>query len=247
MRILHSDSMSSFVPEDAIEGLVILMDKAEGWTSFDVVNKTRNLLRKRLQLKKLKVGHAGTLDPMATGLLILCTGKYTSLLQSFQDLPKTYSGTMHLGAVTASYDRESAPEQEKDWSGVTVHGIETALDAFRGDIQQVPPLYSAIKVDGQRAYSLARRGKELELAPRPVTIHAFEVDAARIPDVDFRVVCSKGTYIRSLAHDLGQALGCGAYLTALRREAIGTHGVAQALDIDAFASWTQQTPAASQG
>lgn len=238
LRILTSGDLSSFAPEDAPEGLVLLLDKAEGWTSFDAVNKTRNLLRKRLQLKKLKVGHAGTLDPMATGLLILCTGKYTSLLQSFQDQPKTYSGTMRLGAVTASYDRESPPEQIKDWQTVSVEAIEAALPAFIGDILQVPPLFSAIKVDGQRAYSLARRGKDVELAPRPVTVHSFTVDASRLPDLDFHVVCSKGTYIRSLAHDLGQILGCGAYLTALRREAIGTHRVENALSMESLAIWT---------
>lgn len=240
LRILDTTSLSSFVPEDAPEGLVILLDKAEGWTSFDVVNKTRNLLRKRLQVKKLKVGHAGTLDPMATGLLILCTGKYTSLLQSFQDQPKTYSGTMRLGAVTASYDRETPPEQEKDWRSVSEVQIEAALPAFIGDILQVPPLFSAIKVDGQRAYSLARRGKEMELAARPVSVHSFTVDASELPDLGFQVECSKGTYIRSLAHDLGQKLGCGAYLTALRRDAIGPHRVDQALTIEALAEWTQR-------
>lgn len=242
LRILTISSLSSYTPEDAIEGLVILMDKAEGWTSFDAVNKTRNLLRKRLQLKKLKVGHAGTLDPMATGLLILCTGKYTSLLQTFQDQPKTYSGTMRLGAVTASYDRESPPENEKDWRSVHAERIEAALPAFTGDILQVPPLYSAIKVDGQRAYSLARRGKDLELEPRPVSVHSFTIDATRLPDLDFRVECSKGTYIRSLAHDLGQELGCGAYLTALRREAIGPHNVNDALTTGSFAEWTGRPP-----
>lgn len=237
MHVLDTENRSRFVPEDAPSGLVILVDKPEGWTSFDVVNKVRSLLRKRLGLKKIKVGHAGTLDPMATGLLLLCTGSYTPLLESLQAESKEYTGTLTLGARTASFDRETPEEDPRPWQHLQDADIQRALPALTGQILQRPPLYSAIRVNGQRAYLLARKGKETELPLRPVTIFRFEADGNHLPFVSFRIQCSKGTYIRSLAHDLGQMLGCGAYLSALRREAIGTYPVSKALSLIQFEEW----------
>lgn len=237
LRILRKDTLPQWSPEQAEEGLVLLVDKPLGWTSFDVVNKVRYLLRRRLQLKKLKVGHAGTLDPMATGLLILCTGKYTSLLDSFQAQTKQYSGIIRLGARTASYDAETPEEDARPWAHLTPEQIREASTHFTGEIEQIPPAYSAIKIDGQRSYDLARKGKEKQLAARAVTVSAFDIDATRLPDVSFEVTCSKGTYIRSLAHDLGATLGCGAYLRALRRDGIGAFLLTTSVSLDDLAAW----------
>lgn len=219
---------------DFEKGVIILIDKPYGWSSFDVVNKIRGTIKYQLGIKKLKVGHAGTLDPLATGLLIVCTGKLTKSIDQLQAIEKTYSGTFLLGHTTPTYDGESSPDAAFDISHVDQHLIEETTQRFIGKIQQVPPIYSAIKIDGKAAYTLARKGKELEMKARDVEIFSFEIVNVNLPEVDFLVNCSKGTYIRSLAHDFGKSLGAGAYLKALRREAIGTYGVNAALSIEEF-------------
>ena len=225
----------------APEGGVLLVDKPQQWTSFDVVKKVRGALRVK------KVGHAGTLDPMATGLLILCSGKMTKQIDRFQAQAKCYEGTMRLGAVTASYDADTPREDEKGFHDVTEDHIRHAAESFVGEISQLPPMYSAVKVEGQRLYKLARKGKEVERKARTVTVSRFSIDAVRLPDVDFTVDCSKGTYVRSLAHDLGQKLGCGAYLTALRRTAIGEQLVVDAWTIERLSQHAASLHSASAG
>lgn len=212
----------------APSGGVLLVDKPQGWTSFDVVKKVRGTLRVK------KVGHAGTLDPMATGLLILCSGPMTRSIDTFQALVKQYEGSLRLGAVTASYDAETPEEQHRPVGKLRIEDVRSAAQRYEGDIAQLPPMYSAVKVDGRRLYSLARKGKEVERKPRTVHVARFEITGAEFPDVHFRVTCSKGTYVRTLAHDLGQDLGCGAYLTALRRTAIGSFFADEAWSIDAI-------------
>ena len=207
-------------------GGVLLVDKPGGWTAFDVVKKIRGTLRVK------KVGHAGTLDPMATGLLILCSGPMTKRLDTFQALNKQYEGSMRLGAVTASYDAETPEERPKPVSHLDVDDIRAATKPFLGDILQLPPMYSAVKVDGKRLYQLARKGKEVERRERSVKVERFDITDVQLPDASFRVVCSKGTYVRTLAHDLGQQLGCGAYLTSLRRTAIGSFHADEAWSIE---------------
>lgn len=194
---------------------ILLIDKPLEWTSFDVVKKLRGILKIK------KIGHAGTLDPLATGLLILCTGKMTKRIESFQNQEKEYTGKMILGQTTPSYDLETEPTLPQDLSEITAKKIYFAASQLTGLINQVPPLHSAIKVDGKRAYKLARAGQEVELKARQVTISAFDITAINLPEIEFRVVCSKGTYIRSLARDLGAALGVGAYLSELCRTRIG--------------------------
>lgn len=206
------------LPAELREGGVILVDKPYEWTSFDAVNKLKKLL-------KVKVGHAGTLDPLATGLLICCAGKYTKKISEYQKLPKEYTGIFHLGEVTPTYDLESEPGPFGDYDAITEQQIAEVTKQFTGDIMQLPPIHSAIKKEGKRAYEYARAGKEIKLEPRPVQITEFEITAIQLPEVHFRVVCSTGTYIRSLAHDFGQALGCGAYLQELRRTKIGEFSV----------------------
>ena len=204
------------------KGGVILVDKPYKWTSFDAVNHIKIALR-------AKIGHAGTLDPLATGLLICCTGEMTKKISGYQQLPKEYTGIIHLGAVTATYDLESTPEDEKPYEQITEQQIREAVQKLTGDIMQVPPIHSAIKKDGKRSYDLARAGKDVVLDARPVTIGEFEIISITLPEVHFRVLCSTGTYIRSLAHDFGQLLGCGAYLQELRRTKIGNFTAGDAL------------------
>lgn len=196
-------------------GAVLLVDKPLRWTSFDVVQKLRNLIRIR------KIGHAGTLDPLATGLLIICTGKFTKKINEYMAQEKEYTGSFTLGATTPTYDLESEPGNFRDHSGIREEDIIRATQQFTGEILQVPPAHSAIKQGGKRVYELARAGKEVKLEPRKVVIRTFEITAVEMPVVHFRVVCSTGTYIRSLAHDMGAALGCGAYLSSLCRTRIG--------------------------
>lgn len=215
------------------EGSVILVDKPYRWTSFDVVHK----LRKPIQTK---IGHAGTLDPLATGLLICCTGAYTKKITDYHMLPKEYTGIFHLGATTPTYDLESEPENFKPFEHFTEAQLIDATKAFIGDILQMPPAHSAIKKDGKRAYELARAGKEVNLAARPITIGEFELTQIALPEVHFRVTCSTGTYIRSLAQDFGQALGCGAYLQALRRTKIGNYSVDHALSTDEWMAYLKE-------
>jgi len=210
------------------QGRVLLIDKPLTWTSFNVVSKIRSAIRIK------KVGHAGTLDPLATGLLIVCTGKFTKRINEFMGQEKEYTGTFTLGATTPTFDLESAPEDFRPLDGITEADLRQAALSFTGDILQMPPIHSAIKQGGKPVYLLARKGKEVHLEPRPVTIRAFDITEVRLPEVDFRVVCTTGTYIRSLANDFGAALGCGGHLSALRRTRIGDSRVEDALQLDAF-------------
>ncbi|MGF7080865.1 tRNA pseudouridine(55) synthase TruB [Mucilaginibacter sp. UYCu711] len=212
---------------DFAAGELLLVNKPYEWTSFDVVGKLRNSFKPL----KLKVGHAGTLDPLATGLLIICTGKMTKQIDTFQAEEKEYTGTMILGATTASYDMETAVEETFTTSNLTDEAIRNACEQFTGDIQQYPPAHSAIKIDGERLYEKARRGEEVELRLRSVTITKFEITRIALPEIDFRVVCSKGTYIRSLVHDFGKALNNGAYLSKLTRTRSGNFKLEDAWEV----------------
>ena len=220
--------LNSFDPD----GSLWLLDKPLNWTSFDVVNKVRNILRQ-------KVGHAGTLDPLASGLLILGSGKGTKLMESLMGQEKEYTGTLTLGQTTPSADRETAVDRERPWQHLTEADITTAAATFTGVIQQHPPLFSAIKIGGKKAYELARKGRDLVPDARPVTISAFDITAINGPEVAFRVVCSKGTYIRSLARDLGEALGCGAHLSSLVRTRIGDYQLTDAFSLAGMEQFRQ--------
>ncbi len=214
------------IQQTFLEGKAMLIDKPLHWTSFDAVRKLRSIL----QIKK--IGHAGTLDPLATGLLIVCTGKFTKKINEYMAAEKEYTGSITLGAVTPTYDLESEPEQQKDISFVTPALLQATTAQFTGTIDQLPPVYSAIKKDGVALYELARRGTAVELKARSITIHSFELTEIALPVVHFKVVCSTGTYIRSLANDFGAALGCGGYLSSLRRTRIGEFNVADAIGMD---------------
>jgi tRNA pseudouridine55 synthase len=213
---------------DFEEGKVLLINKPLHWTSFDAVRKIRNIIRVK------KVGHAGTLDPLATGLLIICTGKFTKKINEYMAREKEYTGSITLGATTPTYDLESNPEDFQPTGHITEAEIRAATAPFTGDILQIPPAHSAIKVGGKRVYELARKGKEVNLEPRPVTIKEFVITAIEMPVVEFRVVCSTGTYIRSLANDFGKAIGCGAYLSSLCRTRIGEYRLEDAMTIEEF-------------
>ena len=220
--------------EEFLQGKVLLIDKPLEWTSFQAVNKIRWHIKKQFGLKKIKVGHAGTLDPLATGLLIICTGKMTKQINEFQAQEKEYTGTFHLGATTPSYDLETEVNEEYPTAHITSESIESVTQSFLGEIDQKPPIFSAIKKDGKRLYDISRKGETTEIQSRKVTISAFEITRIAMPEVDFRVSCSKGTYIRSLANDFGIALDSGAHLSTLRRTRIGEFSVENALSIDAF-------------
>lgn len=222
--------------EDYKEGQVILIDKPLEWTSFQVVNKIRWLLRKQFQLKKLKVGHAGTLDPLATGLLILCTGKFTKKIETYQAQEKEYTGTITLGATTPSYDLETEIDKTFDISTITEAQLLETTKQFLGEIEQQPPVFSALKKDGKRLYEFARAGEQIEVPKRKISISAFEITKIELPLVHFRIACSKGTYIRSIAHDFGKALHNGAHLSSLRRTKIGKFSVEDARTIEQFQS-----------
>lgn len=219
--------------QDYQTGQVLLIDKPLGWTSFQVVNKVRWLIRQEFDIKKIKVGHAGTLDPLASGLLILCTGKFTKQIQSYQAQHKEYTGTITLGGTTPSYDLETDIDQKFATTGITQEAINKAREQFVGDIMQQPPIFSALKKEGKRLYEYARAGETVEIPKRPVHISAFEITRVDLPDVHFRVACSKGTYIRSLAHDFGKALNNGGHLSALRRTKIGEFDVKNAQTLEA--------------
>jgi tRNA pseudouridine55 synthase len=206
---------------------IILIDKPIDWTSFDVVNKIKFALKKRYGA--VKIGHAGTLDPKATGLLILCTGKKTKAIQFIQDADKEYTGTFYLGATTACYDTERPVNETFDITAITEDAIRNCAKSFLGEQQQFPPAYSAVKIDGKRAYALARAGKEVAVKSKTITVHTFEVTAIQLPYIDFRITCTKGTYIRSIASDFGKRLNNGAYLHALRRTKIGGYAIEDAL------------------
>ncbi len=215
--------------EDYAEGAVLLVDKPENWTSFDVVNKLRILLRRKFG--KIKVGHAGTLDPLATGLLIICTGKKTKEIDRYMGLDKEYTGAFVMGATTPSFDRETEEDQKFDHRPEMQDMVVKAAE-FLGPQEQIPPMYSAVKVNGKAAYLAARKGAEIELKARPIHIHEFEIGEYVEQLAQFRIKCSKGTYIRSIARDFGRALGSGAYLHTLRRTAIGPHRIESALSLE---------------
>ena len=219
---------------DFVEGEMLLIDKPLNWTSFDVVNFLRSFIRKSYNLKKLKVGHAGTLDPLATGLLIICTGKLTKTINEYQGMDKTYIGSMKMGYTTPSYDGETETDAHFDISHLTHEDLTKASNLFKGEIDQVPPIYSAIKIAGKRAFEHARKNKDIVLKSRTVAIHQFDLSQIELPDINFSVKCSKGTYIRSLVHDFGKSLNNGAYLTGLRRTEIGKYKVSDAYILDEF-------------
>lgn len=211
------------------EGKTLLFNKPKGWSSFDVVKKVRGTIKIK------KVGHAGTLDPLATGLLILCTGKHTKQITQIQDAEKVYEVIFKLGATTPSYDAEYPEENLQDASHITAQAIEDALPTFRGEIIQLPPIFSAVKIDGKRAYKSARKGKDVKLRPRNVNVYEFQILDFQSPNhVQALIRCSKGTYIRSLVHDLGQNLGVGAYIRELKRTRIGTHKLSDAWEVADF-------------
>lgn len=260
-------SKNQAFPDPFPKGAVLLVDKPPGWTSFDVVNKVRYMLSRRLGVKKLKIGHAGTLDPLATGLLILCVGEYTRRIEEFQGMPKEYTGTITFGATTPSFDLEKAVDATFPTAHLDDALLQSAKQRFEGDIMQIPPVFSAVKVDGRRLYKNARTGEEVELPERPVRIDTIEIGTLRpVPpagseqavvlskkgaaiflhpehaegvQADFRVVCGKGTYIRSLASDLGAAAGTGAYLASLRRTRTGGFSVDDAWQLEQLAEFLQ--------
>jgi len=221
-------------PETYLDGTVLYIDKPLTWTSFDVVNKIRKSLRHYLGIQKIKVGHAGTLDPLATGLVIICTGKATKQIMQYQDMDKAYTAQIRLGATTPSFDLETEVDQRFPWEHIDSHKIEQALLKLSGKQEQMPPLFSAKSVDGKRAYAMARKGKQVELKPQQVHISQLNLLSLDLPDLTLQVDCSKGTYIRSLARDLGSMLGSGAHLTGLRRTRIGPHFVDKATSIENF-------------
>lgn len=212
--------------EDYLDGQVLLIDKPLTWSSFQAVNKLKYILKRKYDLpKKFKIGHAGTLDPLATGLLIICTGKFTKRITEIQAQAKEYTGTFTVGATTPSYDLETEVDATFLTEHITAELIQETTKQFLGEINQKPPVFSAIKKDGKRLYEHARAGEEVEIAFRKTTIHEFEITRIALPEIDFRVVCSKGTYIRSLAFDFGKAVNSGAYLSVLRRTKIGDYSV----------------------
>jgi len=215
-------------------GQVLLIDKPLTWTSFQVVNKLRWEIRQQFNIKKIKVGHAGTLDPLATGLLIICTGKQTKQIDTYQGQVKEYTGTFTLGATTPSYDLETEIDNTFSIAHITEALLHETTQQFTGEIQQKPPIFSAIKKDGKRLYELARKGETTEIKERTVTVTSFEITKINLPAVDFRIICSKGTYIRSIAFDFGKALNSGGHLSALRRTKIGEFSVDNALSVAGF-------------
>lgn len=221
--------------EDYQNGQILLIDKPLNWSSFQAVNKIKYALINKVGLpKKFKIGHAGTLDPLASGLLLICTGKFTKTISELQGQAKEYTGTFYLGSTTPSYDLETEIDETFSISHVDEDLIQQTVKQFLGEIDQKPPIYSAIKKDGVRLYEHARAGEVIEIASRKTTIHEFEITRIDLPEIDFRVVCSKGTYIRSLAFDFGKALNSGAHLTALRRTKIGDYHVENAVDVIQF-------------
>ncbi|TMM59368.1 tRNA pseudouridine(55) synthase TruB [Maribacter algarum] len=227
--------MDTRTKEDFLNGQLLLIDKPLGWSSFQAVNKLKWAIRKKFSLKKIKIGHAGTLDPLATGLLLICTGKFTKTINELQGQIKEYTGTITLGATTPSYDLETAVDKNYPTQHISEEKIHKVVAKFIGEIEQLPPIFSALKKDGRRLYEYAREGKEVEIKKRKITISEFEITSINMPKVDFRVVCTKGTYIRSLAHDFGKMLDSGGHLSELRRTKIGDYNVNKALDPTIFA------------
>ncbi|WP_417884892.1 tRNA pseudouridine(55) synthase TruB [Zunongwangia sp.] len=225
---------TTITAEDFKTGQILLFDKPLNWTSFQLVNKVRWMIRRSCDIKKIKVGHAGTLDPLATGLLIICTGKFTKRIPELQGQIKEYTGTFTLGATTPSYDLETEIDQRFPIDHISEAKIEEIKNNFIGEIEQYPPVFSALKKDGKRLYEYARKGEAVEIKPRAITIEEFETDASAFPNINFKVVCSKGTYIRSLAHDFGQKLESGAHLSTLRRTKIGDFRIENSVNLDNF-------------
>lgn len=217
-----------------LEGEILLFDKKLGWTSFDVVNRVRYVLCRKIGVKKMKVGHAGTLDPLATGLVILCTGKATKKIEELQLGEKEYVATLKVGATTPSFDLESEEDSTKDFSHLTKDMIDKAIQKFIGEIDQVPPIFSAVKVKGRRAFDYARKGEDVKLRAKRIVIRKIEIEELNLPEVKLRITCGKGTYIRALARDIGEELNCGAYLTALERTKIGDYNVEDAFKVEFF-------------
>lgn len=217
---------------DFITGEIIAVDKPLGWTSFDVVKRLRGAIQRRLNVSRFKVGHAGTLDPLATGVLLVCTGRATRRIDELQSGTKEYEATLRLGATTPSYDLETEIDATFPTGHITRTLIEETLPRFRGDILQVPPAFSAVKVDGKRAYKFARKGRDVELKAKPLRIDALELTGFDGDELRLRIVCSKGTYIRALARDIGRALGSGAYLSALKRTRVGDHRIENSRSLD---------------
>lgn len=225
---------------DFVAGEVIPIYKPYTWTSFQIVSRIRYHLSRRYGIKRFKVGHAGTLDPLATGVLLLCTGKATKRIEELQNHTKEYEAEIMLGATTPSYDMEHPVNATYPYEHITREAVEEALKRFVGDIQQRPPLFSACKVDGKRAYDLARKGSDMELAPKQIRIDSIELLECELPKIKIRVVCGKGTYIRSLARDIGEALGSGAYLTALARTRIGEYKLDDCINPETFQEWLEK-------
>jgi tRNA pseudouridine55 synthase len=223
--------------EETISGITIVVDKPLGWTSFDVVNKIRWNLKRKLGVKNIKVGHAGTLDPLATGVLVICIGKHTKRIDELMAGVKTYTGTFLIGKTTPCYDLEKEFDAEYPTEHITNELVEMARQSLVGELDQIPPLFSAKQVDGKRAYDLARSGKDVELKANRITVNEFQVDTSRFPEIDFEISCSKGTYIRSIARDFGKALNSGATLIALRRTRSGEQRIEEALSVD---EWIEQ-------
>ena len=226
--------MEALTKEDFLNGQVLLIDKPLGWSSFQAVNKLKWAIRKRFGLKKIKIGHAGTLDPLATGLLIICTGKFTKKIPDYQGQTKEYTGTITLGSTTPSFDLETEINESFPTAHITEDLITRTTSQFIGEIEQAPPVFSAIKKDGKRLYEYAREGKEVTVKKRKVLVNSFEITDVRLPEVDFLISCSKGTYIRSIAHDFGKALDSGGHLSKLRRTKIGDFNVNIAQDPEVF-------------
>ncbi len=224
----------NFSPQEYLDGKLLLINKPLNWTSFDVVNKIRFRLRKYCQVKKIKVGHAGTLDPLATGLLLICTGKQTKQIDGYQGMPKSYRATIKLGAETPSYDAETEETKTYDLTHLDIDAVLKAMKSFEGEIDQYPPIYSALKKDGRKLYEFARAGEEVKINPRKITINGFSLVENKWPEIVVDIDCSKGTYIRSLAHDLGKELHIGAYLTGLVRTKVGHFSLDDALNLDEF-------------
>lgn len=236
--IISTDNKPASI--DFRAGALLLIDKPKDWTSFDVVNKIRYKIRHRLELKKFKVGHAGTLDPMATGLLLVAVGRYTKLIEQLQGLSKTYTTTVKLGATTPSYDAEEEVDAHFPTDHINADLIEAALAEYRGDIMQAPPMFSAVKVNGTRLYKKARKGVFIEIKKRPVTVHELEMTKYSEPNLELVCNVSKGTYIRSLAHDIGRSLNSGGHLTALRRDTVDKFDVKNAMSIEQVVEWIEQ-------
>ena len=224
-NLISDKPLESYSEEELRSGVVFLIDKPLEWTSFQVVNKLRWVIKKTHNIKKIKVGHAGTLDPLATGLLIVCVGKKTKEIEVFQGKEKEYTGTILVGATTPSFDLETEIDKTYSIDGITAADLEKAAESLTGDIDQYPPVFSAVKIDGKRAYESARKGEKVEVKLRKVKVSKFDIDSSEFPKVHFRIVCSKGTYIRSIASDFGKALNSGAHLSSLRRERIGKYSI----------------------